>query len=117
MNIEELIHDLIEHADKITDQNYRDEGLDVCTAARLLRECLAAGFITDSGEVRKVLGTLSVTADECIIGDGDVTVYILRGDQVVRTWTTATDPRLVGRPLRRECYSTAEAAEAARGEK
>ena len=51
MNIEQLIHDLKDHADDITDRNYRDQGQVVRTAARILRECLAAGFVTPEGEV------------------------------------------------------------------
>ena len=37
-------------------------------AARILRECKAAGFVTPEGEVRKVLGRLWTTEDGCILG-------------------------------------------------
>ena len=82
-------------------------------AAKLLRECHAAGFITDSGEVRKVLGTLPLTRDGVIVGQGMQSVY--------RLGTMSGEPYLIVagtsfNPLY-DCYSTRKAAEAARGEK
>ena len=117
MKIDELIHDLTEHADKITDQNYRDEGLDVRTAARLLRECHAAGFITDSGGVRRVLGTLPLTADGCIACQDSVIWHPTDGacypvpDGLNVSAKVYGGARLV--PTN-ECFKTREAAQTAR---
>lgn len=89
-------------------------------AAKLLRECHAAGFITDSGEVRKVLGTLPLTADGAIVTpDGFVwhdRPHGVIGWRVLVMYSNGPhhrefDPEWSG------CYSTREAAEAARGEK
>ena len=33
--------------------------------------CKEAGFVDENGNVRKVLGTLPVTADGCVVGIGD----------------------------------------------
>ena len=40
----------------------------LAVAVKLLRECHAAGFITDAGVVRKVAGVLPITADGFIVG-------------------------------------------------
>lgn len=43
---------------------------------KLLDQCRAAGFIDGEGNVRKVLGTLPLTADGCVAGiGGDIWCY------------------------------------------
>ena len=88
-----------------------DDGGMVEEAARLLRECHAAGFITDSGEVRKLHGTCWVTKDGGIVVSPLVEVYHLAKDGTVFACEAG-----VANPLM-DWYSTREAAEAARGEK
>lgn len=70
MSINELI-DTIEDAADL----YDDDSAGACgasarlsEAARILRDAHKAGFITDDGQVRKVLGTLPLTADGCVVG-------------------------------------------------
>lgn len=81
MNIEDIIHDLKEHADDITDRNYRDQGQVVRTAASILGECFAAGFITLEGEVRKVVRRVDVGRHPS--DDLDFIVDVLDSGQVV----------------------------------
>ena len=110
MKIDELI-DMLELAPTADDET---------EAARLLRECCAAGFITDAGEVRKVLGTLPVTADGCIACQDSVIWHPTDGacypvpDGLNVSAKVYGGARLV--PTN-ECFKTREAAEAARGER
>lgn len=80
-------------------------------------------IITDDGTVRKVLGTLPVTADGRVLGDwASVFVHQLNGDigagctrTTTYSWTATTPGRAVNQPYAANtCYSTREAAEAAR---
>jgi hypothetical protein len=109
------VNEIIERdPDDVTADEYR-------RIIEILEKCLAAGFIIDSGEVRKVLGTLPLTADDVICGIGSI-VYTDQGT----AWqacvhNAAHEPsRCEGSdpstPLH-QCYSTREAAAAAvRGE-
>ena len=87
--------------------------------AKLIDEAHAAGFITDEGKVRKVLGTLPITADGCVIGHG----ALIHGywDDGEPGWTSRSSVRVDMEDWNKpECggfYSTRDAAEAARGEK
>jgi hypothetical protein len=99
---------------------------EVAEAARLLRECHAAGFISDDGEARKVLGTLPLTADGVMFSYGKVYVHGFQGgvpcifEYDAYTCWDGEEPyigHLWGEKIPM-CYSTREAAaEAARGEK
>jgi hypothetical protein len=84
-----------------------------------LAACKEAGFIDEKGEVRKVLGTLPVTADGCVAGIGDYLLHHTAGS----AWKTITlcaffpfgheyDPCCDFK----EVYSTRSAAEKARGD-
>ena len=82
-------------------------------------KCRAAGFLTPEGEARKVLGKLPLTADGCVFGVDAPTVYAIYSDKVVGAACSAES-----NPCDEcgndnlfsafECYSTREAAEAAR---
>jgi hypothetical protein len=118
VKIEKLTNELDAISALLTYVNEGPDGTVLATAARILRECRAAGFITEDGEVRKVLGTLPVTADgyvacqDCVIWhptdgacypvpDGlNVSAKVYGGARLVPT---------------NDCYSTREAA-AVRGE-
>lgn len=71
----ELINRLVNADPYIpTGDGFSDDELrsDLRTAADLLDQCRAAGFIGEDGKVRKVLGTLPLTADGCVVGLGAV---------------------------------------------
>ena len=82
-------------------------------------KCRAAGFLTPEGEARKVLGKLPLTADGYVFGVDAPTVYAIYRDKVVGAACSAES-----NPCDEcgndnlfsafECYSTREAAEAAR---
>ncbi len=95
--------------------------------AQFMDRCEAAGFVNKKGDVRKVLGTLVMTADGCIVGQKAV-VYWNEDpyEESIETLNTnlaffedhAMDA--TGEPCgnweRIElCYSSRTAAEAARG--
>ena len=73
-------------------------------------KCRAAGFLTPEGEAKKVLGTLPLTADGYVVGNGGrfwspggtACGYCMAEDHNESHWAMI------------ECYSTREAAEAAR---
>ncbi|MFN7302536.1 MAG: hypothetical protein ACK5U7_13775 [Bacteroidota bacterium] len=72
----------------------------------------AAGLIGPDGKIRRVLGTLPVTADGCIVGQGIHAQYHIgsvTGVPYLRMEGSRTDHSV--------WYSTREAAEAAREEK
>lgn len=72
-------------------------------------QCRAAGFIDDAGNVRKVLGTLPLTADGCVVGMGIHSQFRVGG------LSGAVNLRLEGSTQGHgDWYSTREAAEAAR---
>lgn len=97
--------------------------------AQAVREAIAAerarwsAFADEKGEPRKVLGTLPVTADGCIVGE-DAAVWRdksrsltgdVRSDSLVLAWGAYE----TGNPCRTRAagwYSTREAAESARAE-
>lgn len=72
-------------------------------------------ILTDDGVVRKVLGTLPITADGCVVGDGARVYYEVigqfSGEPIICEWdvTGAGDDIKVD-----TYYSTREAAEAAK---
>lgn len=74
----------------------------------LLAECERAGFVKE-GKCLKVLGTLPVTADDCVVGAVNKTdlwyVYRLNTQAWVACATKEADLSL--------CYSTRQTAEAA----
>jgi len=81
---------------------------------RLIRvevDARRAGLLNEHGEVRKVLGTLPLTADGCVLGFGAAVFYPL----AIGVGTAQHGPYFPWGPLA-ECYSTREAAEAARKE-
>jgi len=69
-------------------------------------------IIDDAGVVRKVLGTLPVTADGCVVGVGAQVWFIAYGGTEI-LWAIIHDSRKgwLQSPV---CYSTAKAAEAAK---
>jgi len=86
-------------------------------------QCRAAGFIDDEGKVRKVLGTLLLTADGCVLGDwarpfvlhqnGSIELGTTR--TTTASWTnTATGRKANLRYGSLACYSTRESALAAK---
>jgi len=97
--------------------NSFDEAADTLEAwAATISQCRAAGFLDENGAVRKVLGTLPVTADGCIVGGG-VNVWCCyyggppAAFHVAKIMTAGTPwegPMDVS-----NCYSTREAATAA----
>lgn len=85
--------------------------------------CKAAGFVTESGEVRKVLGTLPITADgygvcaNCTIWHPKHGAAVCRSDVDSGCWAQTSDPYAPASGelfLVEECYSSKEAAEAVR---
>ena len=50
------------------DKRINDLQTQLTAALATVEKCKAAGFIDERGEVRKVLGTLPVTEDGCVIG-------------------------------------------------
>lgn len=93
-------------------------------AADIIRKAHAAGFVTDDGEVRAVIGTLPVTADGYVVAHG-TELWTIEAGQVYRgrddCWCYAwfdTIPPTPDSSYRRPynlCYSTRAAAEAAKG--
>lgn len=84
----------------------------------ILRECVASGFVTPDGVVRKVLGTLPVTADGCIIGNNAETWFTLsvRPGRVFRDkWYTRINGDEEDSFVGYAHYATREAAAAAKG--
>lgn|GEM_PF-2603664 len=75
----------------------------------------AAGFIGADGKVRKVLGTLPVTKDGCIVGDGSRVFFFtysrFGGEEITLEWDVSGAGDNIPTV---EFYSTREAAEAAR---
>lgn len=62
--------------------NSFDEAADTLEAwAATISQCRAAGFLDENGAVRKVLGTLPVTADGCIVVWGAV-IYCPHGGKI-----------------------------------
>lgn len=103
MNTRELIdklNDAANHPGK-----YLDDVL-MRWAASILHDCLAAGFVTEDGKVRKVLGTLPLTADGFLAGSAAELWW--RDSEEERTRHIMVLPCNVS-----DCYSTPEACEAA----
>ena len=128
MNIDEIIS----ACDFVSQHWQSDEVPQLIEAVRILRECKAAGFVTAEGEVRKVLGTLPLTADGCVAEYGRTYwcwchVPVFDGTSVgpsswridvVEKTLESCDPceEYIGDYTKYPpaCYSTREAAEAAR---
>ena len=113
------IEELLSALENLTSFNDGDDEI-TGQAARILRAAHAAGFVTDQGEVRKVLGTLAVTADGCILGV-ESTAYAWFSEQVwevelPRHIWRKNEPRTVSWHAG-SCYSTKAAAEAGRESK
>lgn len=98
---------------------------DFAILAKIVRDCHRAGFVTDAGEVRKVLGTLPITADGAIAGHGGIVwPAFLTGpdDEGGKVQYAIIDSYDGGRLIEGDeacigmCYSTKAAAEAGRGE-
>jgi hypothetical protein len=99
---------------RVASADYQDA---VDKAFAIIEAAHAAGFVSDEGEVRKVLGTLPLTADGCLYAHHsryDPPVYgITRAGKVVPAAVRAfpvPDDVAFGPG---QCYSTKEAAEAA----
>lgn len=74
--------------------------------------CKAAGFVTESGEVRRVLGQLMLTAEGHIVADGGRVYFVGSDGETVVEW----DASGTGDHIPVEvCYSSRAAAEAAKG--
>ena len=72
----------------------------------LVNGCIAAGFIDNAMNVRKVLGTLPLTADGYLAGSDAELWWVDNSKYVQMVCVLPTDVS--------DCYSTREAAEAAR---
>ena len=68
MNIDDILSNLKETAQGCEGGPDDHAFIALSRAQDILRECLAAGFVTPEGEVRKVLGRLWTTEDGCILG-------------------------------------------------
>ena len=68
-----------------------------------------AGMVDEVGRFRKILGTLPVTADGCVVGNHVVSVYYIDKRGKVR------ESLMLNRSFREPVYSTRSAAEAAKG--
>ena len=105
----------------------RDEAREQLAAANAtVEKCKQAGFIDDKGEVRKVLGTLPLTADNRIVGSNCIIWHPKHGACVCRSdvdsgcWAMTSDPCSPASGelfLVEECYSAAEAAREGKGNK
>lgn len=110
MNTKELIAALTQHGTASGNM-----------AARIIAEAHAAGLVNAAGEVVKVLGTLPVTADGAIIGDGAFCWFMLPGVKGKDDDKPARVAYHMGPVMdieqykgTRQVWSTREAAEAAK---
>ena len=86
----------------------------IVRALQAARTPPAGHIIDDAGEVRKVLGTLPVTADGCVIGT-NATVFGLWTPQYSDGETSVTCSKTSGVVCApHACWSTRKAAEAAK---
>jgi NTP pyrophosphatase (non-canonical NTP hydrolase) len=97
----------------------------LAAANATVEKCKAAGFIDEQGNVRKVLGTLPITADNCIVGSNCTIWHPKHGACVCRSdvdsgcWAMTSDPYSPSSGdlfLVEECYSAAEAAREGKGQ-
>lgn len=79
------------------------QALAIASAAR------EAGMVDEHGRFRKILGTLPITADGCVVGNHVVSVYYIDKRGKVR------ESLMLNRSFREPVYSTRSAAEAAKG--
>lgn len=94
--------------------------LEVARLRSLRNACESAGLLDESGNLRKILGRLSITADGCVIGE-DASVWFFDDDGRITTASVAAVEadndedryHLYGH----DCYSTREAAERAAKER
>jgi hypothetical protein len=113
VNIEEL-DKLASHLMPSAARLMREAATELRRLRALESEAIAAGFIGEDGEVRKVLGTLPLTADGCIVGN-HITLWIndvgevasLRVDNIGCSERDGLDGAFWEAG---ECYSTPEAA-------
>ncbi len=117
------------HSDRILvlsspdlDERINDLQAELSAANATIAACKAAGFIDELGEVRKVLGTLPLTADGCVIGLGEFPMWCIGtvtrgGDDVqeVKEWEWEYDGYTTQAYPSVPCYSTREAAAATKG--
>lgn len=122
--VAELESQLTKSNDQCLKTMFRNAELESTLAA-----CREAGFVTGKGEVRKVLGTLPVLASgEIVVSQGEAVFAIdanrgvmacdvdITGDRATAGWMRADTHHNIWTEYDiGDCFSTREAAEAARG--
>lgn len=100
----------------------RDDSGDYCRyddpaivqALAIRQACADAGLLDAEGNLRKIIGTLPVTKDGCIFGDGTLWYATLDHEVTVEMFRSPVDREKGWQPFHyRHCYSTREAAERA----
>lgn len=80
-----------------------------------VNDCRERGFIDDAGNVRKVLGTLALTADGCVVGRGAAFYFTNSAGHIYEKFVASEIIDLQGNRFSGYVvYSTKEAASAAR---
>lgn len=91
-----------------------DPAAEIARLRSIVEDAKAANLIGEDGKLRKVLGTLPVTADGCVVGECSSELWWFNGEVIAHSGTgRCRVDDLDERPVE-HTYSTREAAEAAR---
>jgi hypothetical protein len=102
----------------VPSQRYAIDDPAIVEALAIAQAARDAGMVDEHGRFRKILGTLPITADGCVVGENAMVWFYDDDDRLTSADVVSIEAdnnedrfHLYGR----DCYSTRSAAEAAKG--